>query len=265
MDYLYTPIEPTRLYVKQCSHCDLKYFGKTVRQDIEKYSGSGVKWKNHLSKHNAKSLHIWNSDWYYDTSISTFALEFSKDNNIVESETWANLIEENGLDGFNSKESKDIQARKIYKNKHHLQGSSLQKKLLKEGRHNTQNPHILDYNSKIQKALVDDGSHIFLSIDRSHIKRDIDNGTHIFKNESFQNMMKGKTRCRVENGEHNFLGGDLQRKRIEEGSHHFLTNHPNKQKWVCEETGIISTKSGFTCRARKKGMDKWPYKLKKYD
>jgi hypothetical protein len=53
MDYLYTHIEHTRLYIKQCSHCDLKYFGKSVRRDIEDYEGSGIKWKNHLKKHEA--------------------------------------------------------------------------------------------------------------------------------------------------------------------------------------------------------------------
>jgi hypothetical protein len=44
-------------------------------------------------------MHLWNSDWYYDTSISRFALKFSHINKIVESKRWANLKEENGLEG----------------------------------------------------------------------------------------------------------------------------------------------------------------------
>lgn len=241
----------------------MKYFGKSVRRDIEDYEGSGIKWKNHLKKHEAKSIHIWNSDWYHDTSISIFALQFSKENDIVKSNEWANLVEENGLDGFSSEESKLIQERKIKEKRHHLQTGKIQKTLLKEGRHNTQNPEILKHNSKIQKELVSKGVHIFQLIDRSHVKRDVDNGSHIFTSEEFKIMMKNKTRERVKSGEHNFLGGELQRKRIEDGSHHFLINHPNKQKWVCQETGLVSTKSGFTCRAKARGMDKWPHELVK--
>lgn len=45
MTYLYEELSaPTRLYIKQCPHCGLKYFGKTVSEDIEKYPGSGVRW-----------------------------------------------------------------------------------------------------------------------------------------------------------------------------------------------------------------------------
>ena len=100
MSYLYEALEkPTRLYIKQCPHCGLKYFGKSTRQDIKKYEGSGTRWTRHLKKHKVKPLHLWNSDWYYDTSISRFALKFSHMNKIVESKLWANLIPEDGLEG----------------------------------------------------------------------------------------------------------------------------------------------------------------------
>jgi len=37
MDYLYESLDkPTRLYIKKCSHCELEYFGKSIREDIEK-------------------------------------------------------------------------------------------------------------------------------------------------------------------------------------------------------------------------------------
>ena len=89
--------QAARLYIKKCSHCNLKYFGRTEMEDIEKYKGSGKRWKFHLNKHNAQAIHIWNSDWYHDISITKIALHFSKENNIVESDNWANLIEEDGL------------------------------------------------------------------------------------------------------------------------------------------------------------------------
>lgn len=100
MDYLYDALQkPTRLYIKQCPHCGLKYFGKSTSENIKSYQGSGTRWNNHLKKHNIKPTHLWNSDWYYDTSISRFALKFSRINKIVKSNIWANLKEENGLEG----------------------------------------------------------------------------------------------------------------------------------------------------------------------
>jgi hypothetical protein len=100
MRYLYESLDrPTRLYIKKCSHCNLKYFGKTSADDIKNYTGSGLYWSNHLRKHNSVSIHLWNSDWYYDTSICRFALKFSSINRIVESNSWANVKNENGLDG----------------------------------------------------------------------------------------------------------------------------------------------------------------------
>lgn len=100
MNYLYEALEkPTRLYIKQCPHCGLKYFGKTISKDIEKYPGSGKVWKRHLKKHKVIPVHLWSSDWYYDTSIKRFALKFSRINKIIESKTWANIKDEDGLDG----------------------------------------------------------------------------------------------------------------------------------------------------------------------
>ena len=102
MNYLYEALDkPTRLYIKQCPHCVLKYFGKTVVENIEQYKGSGTRWRRHLEKHGVEPVHLWNSDWYYDKSISRFALKFSRINRIVESNKWANLAEENGINGGN--------------------------------------------------------------------------------------------------------------------------------------------------------------------
>lgn len=90
------------LYAKQHTVTGLKYFGMT-RSNPFKYQGSGKYWKRHITKHgkeNVKTLEIWGFD---DQKLCTeFALKFSKDNNIVESKEWANLQEENGLDGTTS-------------------------------------------------------------------------------------------------------------------------------------------------------------------
>jgi hypothetical protein len=97
---IYIPITPTHLYIKQHAITKLKYFGKTTRLDPLIYLGSGTHWKRHVNKHGKEFVKtLWLSDLYYDTSISEHALHFSSENNIVESDDWANLKSENGLDG----------------------------------------------------------------------------------------------------------------------------------------------------------------------
>lgn len=91
-------VKPARLYIKKCTHCDLMYFGRTVRDDVVKYVGSGKRWKNHLEKHNVKTPEtIWISEWFSDESIIKYSIAFSRANRIVENEEWANLIEEDGI------------------------------------------------------------------------------------------------------------------------------------------------------------------------
>jgi len=110
MTYVYQPLnKPTRLYIKSCSHCGLKYFGKSIRPNVADYKGSGVRWRRHLANHNAKADHLWNSEWYNDTSIARFATKFSRINKIVTSSKWANLCEEDGLSGGNTLSSKSAE------------------------------------------------------------------------------------------------------------------------------------------------------------
>lgn len=93
-------ILPTRLYIKQHSITGLKYFGKTIR-DPYTYLGSGTRWNNHIRKHGKEFVEtLWVSEPYTDAKlIKEVALKFSLENNIVESNEWANLILENGIDG----------------------------------------------------------------------------------------------------------------------------------------------------------------------
>jgi hypothetical protein len=94
----------TLIYVKICNHCGLKYFGKSSRGKYyvkNTYKGSGKKWKRHYKYHNSKiTTFIIN---YFDeiqkTECKDFCKWFSKINNIVKSNKWANLKMENGLDG----------------------------------------------------------------------------------------------------------------------------------------------------------------------
>lgn len=88
------------LYIKQHSITGLKYFGKTTKANPYSYKGSGKHWLRHLKKHGRK--HVETIQVWQFTSIeeaSAFALKFSKDNDIINSASWANIIEENGQDG----------------------------------------------------------------------------------------------------------------------------------------------------------------------
>lgn len=85
------------LYIKQCDHCGLKYFGRTIKSDPYKYEGSGVKWKRHLKKHKSQQTTLELFQFENQQDATEFALDFSIKNNIVESKDWANMIPETAL------------------------------------------------------------------------------------------------------------------------------------------------------------------------
>lgn len=89
--------KPTYLYIKKHSITEKLYFGKTVRNP-ERYYGSGTKWLNHINYHGKQHVEtLWYCLFLDEHSINEFAILFSKQNNIVSSNDWLNLIEETGL------------------------------------------------------------------------------------------------------------------------------------------------------------------------
>jgi hypothetical protein len=91
---------PTYLYVKRHKITGLKYFGKTTKNNVVKYKGSGKKWLNHLNFYGNEVETVWVSESFQSKELlNEFALFFSEFFNIVESDEWANLIPENGFDG----------------------------------------------------------------------------------------------------------------------------------------------------------------------
>jgi hypothetical protein len=95
-----TDFKPTWLCIKRHSVTGLKYFCKTTKKDPYSYHGSGSYWKRHIKVHGKKDIV---TDWceiFTDKNyLIEYALNFSIENNIVDSTEWANLIEENGIDG----------------------------------------------------------------------------------------------------------------------------------------------------------------------
>jgi hypothetical protein len=94
-----TEFKPTYLYIKKCSHCGLLYFGKTTVEEPLKYRGSGKYWKKHLNKHKPLIETIYLELFKDKDLLTEFALFFSEEHNIVNSNKWANLKPENGIAG----------------------------------------------------------------------------------------------------------------------------------------------------------------------
>jgi len=118
------------LYVKQHCVTGMKYFGKTENPNPFKYGGSGKYWLRHIKKHgkHIKTTEVWGFD---DIELCVeFALKFSRDNNIVLSDEWANLIEENGINGGDTRkpDEKRIPWNHGKKNCYHQTSSSNQKR-----------------------------------------------------------------------------------------------------------------------------------------
>lgn len=87
------------LYVKTHKKTGMKYFGKTTKKDPFQYNGSGKYWIKHLKKHGYDVITEIIGRYETQEECKKVALDFSKKNNIVESNEWANLRIENGIDG----------------------------------------------------------------------------------------------------------------------------------------------------------------------
>lgn len=108
------------LYVKTHNTTGLKYFGKTVSKDPHKYKGSGKRWTNHIKVHGYDVTTEIVGQFYDEGLAKEFALQYSIDNNIVESDLWANLKLESldgGFDHINgTKEENAARTKAIWDN-----------------------------------------------------------------------------------------------------------------------------------------------------
>lgn len=96
------------LYIATHNKTGLRYFGKTTKyltetELQENYHGSGVYWNKHLKKHGddvtMELFGVYSVIPDSHNYVKPIALKFSKDNNIVKSDKWANIVEEDGLEG----------------------------------------------------------------------------------------------------------------------------------------------------------------------
>ena len=82
------------LYVKTHNKTGLKYFGKTNKEDVETYRGSGTNWKKHIEEYgyDVKTEIIGVFKNYNE--CKKIAIEFSIENDIENSKCWANITKE---------------------------------------------------------------------------------------------------------------------------------------------------------------------------
>ena len=86
------------LYHKRHLITGLNYFGKT-KSDPLNYLGSGIYWRNHLKKHGETIITVSVWEFHTQEECTQFAINFSIENNIVNSPEWANLCIEDGIGG----------------------------------------------------------------------------------------------------------------------------------------------------------------------
>ena len=94
------------LYVKTHNKTGLKYLGFTRSSDPFSYKGSGKYWKAHIKKHGydiSTKILLSTTDI---AEVKATGLFFSKLWSVVESEEWANLVEESGDGITHSPETK---------------------------------------------------------------------------------------------------------------------------------------------------------------
>lgn len=95
------------LYKKTHKTTGLKYLGKTIANDPYSYPGSGIYWQRHLEMHgNLVETEILR-ECKDENELKHWGQYYSNLWNIVESNEWANLIEEAGPGGYWSQESKN--------------------------------------------------------------------------------------------------------------------------------------------------------------
>lgn len=94
------PFVPTALLVMEHNITGLKYFCKTTLTNrVHRYKGSGIAWLKHLREHGF-NVKVGVLGFYVDEKrCLDAAKKFSEDNNIVESNEWANSVIETGRNG----------------------------------------------------------------------------------------------------------------------------------------------------------------------
>lgn len=94
------------LYKKTHKETGLKYLGKTISKNPHTYKGSGVYWSYHIKKHGYNVETEILKECLTEEELIYWGQYYSNLWNVVESDDWANLIEEAGPGGYWSTKSR---------------------------------------------------------------------------------------------------------------------------------------------------------------
>jgi hypothetical protein len=165
------------LYIKTHNITGLRYFGKTTRKNINSYCGSGIYWQKHLKKHGKDFSTEVVGMFEKEEEVKQFAIAFSNINNIIESKEWANLKEENGLDG------NPCGVKFTDEHKEKIRQSRLGK-------------CFNDFDELTRQKMS--------NASKGKIQKQIENGTHIFSGEKGRLLASNRNKKLVTTGKHNF-------------------------------------------------------------
>lgn len=169
------------LYVKTHNVTGLKYFGKTTRKDFISYKGSGILWSRHLKKYGRDFSTELIASFECENECSKFAIQYSIDNDIVNSDEWANLKEENGLDGS----PKGVKFSETHKQ--NISKSLMGKSFLKS--------EIAKQNMSVAQS--------------KRAKKDLELGVNPFQGQHGSLLAKDRSKRLIDNGTHNFQKSTL--------------------------------------------------------
>jgi hypothetical protein len=90
------------LMIKKAYPSGLKYLCYT-KQEPYAYKGSGLRWENHIRYHNSHIITSIIGEYETMEEIRENGIKWSRELDVVASEEWANLREEDGLGGGSGK------------------------------------------------------------------------------------------------------------------------------------------------------------------
>ena len=236
------PFKPTYLYIKQHRITGLKYFGKTTKIDPVKYPGSGKHWTPHIKKHGRDQVDtIWFQLFLIKEECTEYAVRFSIENNIVSSKEWANQMIEDGLTGNGSPgRIPSLLSREIV--------SANNIKRLANGTHIFADKVFQKENAR---KMIEAGTHPVYKLQEKWVCNQCGKtGKGLGQQAQHRNSKKcleydkpkETAKDRVTQGTHNFLGGELQKKRVANGS------HPSQFPWTCNVCGTSGKGKGVFTR-----------------
>ncbi len=193
------------LYIKTRNVTGLKYLGKT-QKDPYKYNGSGKYWVRHIEKYgyDIKTEILLATE--SELELKETGLFFSKIFNIVKSNEWANLTEENG-NGISSRFSSELQRKRIKEGNFpqlYTREKTIahNKRMLELGIHPSQRPELI---KRTNEEMLKNGTHPFINPTHRETNLKAVKEYQLQLSETGKHNFKNKVPVISKNGEKKFI------------------------------------------------------------